>query len=157
MLRRTLIVLLCRTWCVRRRRLSAGFISPHLVYAVLGTSMPRLVCSLSSPHLLRAHVQPQRDMWAFDIVTLRYVLSCNLVRNFCHTSLWALDTVTYDMYLAAAWFELSATTVPWAWFTDVTLVFKYRLENATLLPSTRLQMKNANALLMPQTNYGYLH
>ena len=40
MLRRTLLVLLCRTWCVRRCRLSVGFISHHLVYAVLGTSMP---------------------------------------------------------------------------------------------------------------------
>ena len=94
MLRSTLLALLCRTWCVRRCRLSAGFISTHLVCAVLGTSMPQLVSSLYSPHLLRVHVQPERDMWAFDAVTLRYVLSCNLVRTFCHTSLWAVDTVT---------------------------------------------------------------
>ena len=68
MLRRTLLVLPCRTWCVRRCRLSAGFISPHLVYAELGTRMPQLLIArlLSSPHLIRAHAQPQRDMWAFD-------------------------------------------------------------------------------------------
>ena len=62
MLRTTLLVLLCRTWCVRRCNLSAGFISPHLVYAILGASMPQHACSLSSPQL-RAHVQPQRDLW----------------------------------------------------------------------------------------------
>ena len=94
MMQRTLLVLLCRTWCVRRCRLSTGFISPHLVYAVLGTSMPQLACLLSSPHLLRAHVRPQRGMWAFDTVTLRYVLRCNFVQTCCHTSVWALDTVT---------------------------------------------------------------
>ena len=54
------------------------------------------------------------------------------------------------MHLAVAWCDLFATTISWACFTDVTLVFKYRPENATLLPSTRV--KNVNALLARRTN-----
>ena len=102
MLRRTLLVLLCRNWCVRRCRLSAGFISPNLVYVVLRTSMSQLACLFSSPHLLRAHVKPQRDMWDFDTLTLRYVVSCNLVRTFCHTSLWALDNIALRYVLSCS-------------------------------------------------------
>ena len=87
----TLLVLLklCRTWCVRRCCLSVGFISPHLVHSVIGASMPQLACLLSS-HLLRAHVQPQISVWAFD-------------------------AVLYDMYLAATYFKLSATLLCGLW------------------------------------------
>ena len=69
---------------------------------LLGTSIPQLACLMSSPHLLRAHVQPKRYMWGFDTGTVRYVLSCNLVRTFCHTSLWALDTVTIRYVLSCS-------------------------------------------------------
>ena len=132
MLRRTFLVLLCRTWCVRRYRLSAGFISPHLVYAVLGTSMPQLACSLSSPHLLRAHVQQHRDLYAFDTVTLRYVLSCSLVQAFCH------DNTVGLVHGRNACFKISP-----------------RERNfATLDPTVN---ENANALLAPRTKDGSLH
>ena len=51
------------------------------------------------------------------------------------------------MYLAAAWCELSATTISWACVTDVTLVFKHRPENATLLPSTECKRKGERRII----------
>ena len=77
------------------------FISPHLIYAVLGTSMPQLTCVLVIFAALRAHVQPQRDIWALDTVTLRYVLSCSLVRVFCQ------DDTVGSVYGRNAYFQIS--------------------------------------------------
>ena len=54
--------------------------SPHLVYAILGTSMAQLACLPSSAQFLRAHDQPQMNVWAFDTVPLRYLLSRSLVQ-----------------------------------------------------------------------------
>ena len=119
-----------RAWCVRRFRLSAGFISPQLVYAVLGTSMPQLACLRSSSHLLRACVQPQINAWALDTVMLRYVLGCSLVRAFCHTSCGLWIPYLYDMFLFLPG-RASATTISWACFTDVTLDFKHCSESAS--------------------------
>ena len=155
MLRRTLLVLLCRTWCVRRCRLSAGFISPHLVYAVLGTSMPQLASSLSSMHLLRAHVQPQRDMWAFDTVTLRCVLSCNLVRTFYQTFLWVLDTVILRYVLSCGLVRVFCHDDPVGLVYGRNTCFQIspRECNFAIVDPT----VNANALLAPRTNDDLLH
>ena len=148
MLRRTRLLLLCRTWCVRGCRLSAGFISPHFVYAVC----PNLR-AFTSPHLLRTHVQPQ--LFALDTVTVRYVLCCSLVRAFCHTSCGLRIPYLHDMFLLAPG-RASAMTISWACFADVTLDFKYRPESAGLLPSTRVYLQ-ANALLAPRSNDGSMH
>ena len=103
--------LLCRTWCVHRCCLSVGFISPYLVYAAPGSSIPQLACLFSSPHLLRVHVQPQMNFVDFDIVTLRYVLRCSLLRTFCHTcGVWIPQMA--GTYLLAP--GRASVTCPWA-------------------------------------------
>ena len=54
--------------------------------------------------------------WALDTVTLRYALSCSLVRAFCH------DDIVGLVYGRKFCFQISP-------------------ENSSLLPSTRLSMK----------------
>ena len=56
------------------------------------------------------------------------------------------------MHLAVAWCDLFATTISWACFTDVTLGFKYRPENAafaTLDPSINEKMRTNYSRLGP--------
>ena len=53
-------------------------------------------------------------------------------------NVWALIPQRYDRYLAAAWCELSFSTISWAWCTDVTLDFKDRTESLAVLPSARV-------------------
>ena len=123
---------------------------------LLGTSIPQLACLMSSPHLLRAHVQPQRDICAFDTVTLRYVLSCNLLRTFCHTPLWALDTVTLRYVLSCSLVRtICHDTVGLVYGHNACFQISPRECNFATLDPT--ENENANALLVPRTNDGSLH
>ena len=92
------------TWCARRCRLSAGFISPHLVYQVCCTwyeYAPTCVLVVFAA-LLPCARSATMSVWAFDTATLRYVLTCSWVRAFCNTSLWSLDTVNLRYALSCS-------------------------------------------------------
>ena len=124
MLRRTLLVVLFLTWCFRRCRLSAGFISPHLVCAILGTSMSHNLraCRFCRTYSVRTFGHkmcglwyrnftictqlqlasfPPQFVWASDTVFLRCVLDCTWVR-YCH------DDFVDLFYWRSAWFQASS-------------------------------------------------
>lgn len=136
-------------------RISAGFTLPQLVRtcyvfahsAFLGSVLchtwyehgPISVLTTVVFASLTPSTRSATNLWAFDTVNLQYVLA-ELGTSFAPT-LWAFECRNVAMRACVLYLlRASVSTTSRVWFSDVALDLKYRPENATLQPSTRIQM-----------------